>query len=211
LGVAGVLAGVSCLLLLVNGFGLLGSPAPSSSVLAVSSGSGEAGGGVMPPPQIVFVPPPSSTTLSTLAEETGGGEVAGPGAGGETLEPLPVPVPAASALFFPIPGRKPVAPIVSSVVTPSPSPSFFSGEGGRAHLQLTSVREEEVAWQEWKRLQARFPDVLKALSAQVVRVEIPERGIFYRLIAGPVTKESGSAACRTLRDQGRDCIVRTQP
>ena len=59
----------------------------------------------------------------------------------------------------------------------------------------------------WKHTRPRFASTLRHLRMRVVRANIPGRGIYYRLQAGPVAKDKGDAICATLKAARRPCIL----
>jgi hypothetical protein len=61
---------------------------------------------------------------------------------------------------------------------------------------------------EWQRLQARYPQVLKPLRLVVDEAKLGERGVFYRVQAGAFGSEDGAtAACDALISEGQACFV----
>lgn len=74
-------------------------------------------------------------------------------------------------------------------------------------IQIASVRTEEQAKATWARLQQSNGDVLGSLTMRAVRVDLGERGTFYRVQAGPLDDAGANAACGKLRSRSVDCIV----
>jgi ankyrin repeat protein len=81
-----------------------------------------------------------------------------------------------------------------------------AGAGGYA-VQLVSVRSRDRAEQEWARLKAAHADLLVALEHEVTTADLGERGTFYRLRAGPLTRDRASSICDSLADGHESCIV----
>jgi hypothetical protein len=80
------------------------------------------------------------------------------------------------------------------------------GKGYR--LQLGSVRSPEAAKQEWQRLQQKNRDVLGSLGFATVRADLGERGIYYRIQAGPLADAaSGQRVCEALKQRGLGCLL----
>jgi cell division septation protein DedD len=97
------------------------------------------------------------------------------------------------------------AVIAPPVATNAPTPTV-SGPGYR--LQLGAVRSEEAAKQEWQRLQRAQPDILGKLTLNAARVDLGEKGIFYRIQAGPIADEAGAAqSCAALKSRNVGCIL----
>jgi hypothetical protein len=82
-----------------------------------------------------------------------------------------------------------------------PSPAKASG----ARIQLASVRSEEAALQEWNRIKRTNSDLLGNLSATPVRADLGEKGVFYRVLSGPVA--DAERLCRELNQRNVGCIV----
>lgn len=78
----------------------------------------------------------------------------------------------------------------------------------RYFLQLISLKSEGRVQTEWMRLQDVYADVLSALPADVVRADLGDHGIWYRLQAGPVTDfDVASAACVSLAASDQACLI----
>jgi hypothetical protein len=118
--------------------------------------------------------------------------------------------PAAEAQPFPVPLAAPPqvgAPAKPAVKTPEvaakPVPA---GEGVR--IQLASVRTPEAARDEWARLKRDNDDLLGRLSGVAVRADLGERGIWYRVEAGPVTDKAAAARlCKALKERDLGCAL----
>jgi hypothetical protein len=77
---------------------------------------------------------------------------------------------------------------------------------GSYRIQLSAVRTEDAANADWTRLKHRFPE-LSSLSQKSVKTEIPGKGTFYRLRAGPLDEAGAKSVCDHLQAQGASCIV----
>ncbi len=132
---------------------------------------------------------------------------------------LKPPAPAASADTAPIvlkPPREPAVAAIPPRQAPSISAAKFDPTGpdlrpaldnyAGAQVQLGAWRSEEEAGAGWNKAVARAGGLLEGLSPHIVAAELPGRGRYYRLRAGPVT---GSAAelCAALSARGQDCIA----
>ena len=77
-----------------------------------------------------------------------------------------------------------------------------------AKVQLYSARSRDQALAAWGRLSSEEKELLGSLSHRVVKAEIPKRGVFYRLWAGPLAdKAAAKRLCALLKGRGRDCFV----
>ena len=93
------------------------------------------------------------------------------------------------------------APAATNMPTPTiPGPGY--------RLQLGAVRSEEAAKQEWQRLQRAQPDILGKLTLTAARVDLGEKGIFYRIQAGPIADGADAAqSCAALKSRNVGCIL----
>ena len=77
-----------------------------------------------------------------------------------------------------------------------------------AKVQLYSARSRALALAAWGRLSSEEKDLLGSLTHRVMKAEIPNRGVFYRLRVGPlVDKAAARRLCGLLKGRGRDCFV----
>ena len=70
------------------------------------------------------------------------------------------------------------------------------------------MRSEESARQEWSKLRKANNDLLGGLTAAWSRADLGERGIYYRIQAGPIA--DGAAAerlCGELKRRNVSCIL----
>ena len=98
-----------------------------------------------------------------------------------------------------------------AVTKESPSEAPEAGDnaaGSGARVQLYSARSRDGALAVWARLSAEEKDLLGSLTHRVVKAEIPKRGVFYRLRAGPLAdKAAARRLCGLLKGRGRACFV----
>src|SRR5216683_95661 len=124
----------------------------------------------------------------------------------------PTPPPAATPA---IPPDK--QPTVTQAPTPAPAsepaPSIasliegMSGPAGGWRVQIASVKSEDIAKSTWARLQAAHGDVLANLRMQAVRVDLGDKGVWYRVQAGPLDEKQAHSVCGTLKGRKTDCVV----
>ena len=90
---------------------------------------------------------------------------------------------------------------------PAAAPAAAAGGSGGWRVQLASVRSEGEAAAEWRRLAGRHPDALGGLSMQVAKVDLGEKGIFYRVQGAGADEARAKSACAQLRAQNVGCVV----
>jgi hypothetical protein len=67
------------------------------------------------------------------------------------------------------------------------------------------VRSEEAARQEWDRIRRANPDLLGSASANFVRADLGEKGVFYRLQTAPIA--DAERVCGELKRRNIGCII----
>jgi hypothetical protein len=83
----------------------------------------------------------------------------------------------------------------------------MSGSTGGWRIQLASAKSEDVAKSTWAKLQAAHGDVLANLRMQPTKVDLGEKGTWYRVQAGPLDEKQAQGICGTLKSRKSDCVV----
>jgi len=79
-------------------------------------------------------------------------------------------------------------------------------------IQLAAVRTAASANKEWFRLQSKNKDILGKLKSNVIRADLGNQGIFFRLRAGPIaSRASAKALCPALARVKVGCLVIAPP
>jgi|GEM_PF-441683 len=122
----------------------------------------------------------------------------------------PTPPPAEAK----VPANPPnVQPAATSPSATEKGPSIaslienMSGPTGGWRVQIASVKNEDVAKSTWARLQSAHGDVLASLRMQPVRVDLGEKGVWYRVQAGPLDEKQAHSICSTLKSRRADCVA----
>jgi hypothetical protein len=98
------------------------------------------------------------------------------------------------------PSPPPQPPPARVAAASSPSSGFL--------IQIAAVREEDRAAAEWTRLQRQHPDALQGLKLFVVKADLGDKGIFWRLRAGPFADEAQAKnRCADLAKRKVGCLV----
>ena len=144
----------------------------------------------MPPPEPVA--PPAAVEPAPEAPAT------------PAPEPMPEPAVVAPADEPPpVPAPKPVVE-----PAPAPEPSVAAAPIPGFRIQLAALRSRADAEAAWRRLKRANGDLLGALEAEVARVDLADKGIFYRLRAGPLASAAKAGAlCARLKARNLDCLV----
>ncbi len=128
----------------------------------------------------------------------------GPGTGPApaTAAPPPAQVPPATAqpAVATTPASTEAGPSIASLI------ENMSGPTGGWRVQIAAVKSEDVAKSTWARLQSAHGDVLANLRMQAVRVDLGEKGVWYRVQAGPLDEKQAQSVCSTLKGRRADCV-----
>lgn len=117
--------------------------------------------------------------------------------------PAPVPVPAQQAAKPAVPDSEQAVQVAAK--PPSTAPSLTPATGAWS-VHLVSLQDEGAIDDEWRRLQKLHPATLDALSLNVQEIDIPEKGHFYRVLAGAFeSKTTAQTACVAIEAEGQYC------
>jgi cell division septation protein DedD len=75
-------------------------------------------------------------------------------------------------------------------------------------VQLVSNKSEAEAQAAFKTLQTKYPGVLGSRTALIRRVELGDKGTYYRAQVGPfANSDQANSLCDNLKAAGGQCIV----
>ena len=98
-----------------------------------------------------------------------------------------------------LPQQQQAAPAIA-VNTPQPAGSYV--------VQVAAQKSEAEAQSSWQALQQRYGNVLAGQQATIRRVDLGERGVFYRAQVGPFTSRAqASEVCQSLKAAGGECVI----
>lgn len=120
--------------------------------------------------------------------------------------PRATPAPVAKAAPKPAPkvAPKPVAKPVAKPVTRTAARQDFM-------VQLAASRSRALARGVYSNLQKNYNDVLGRRDPLILRVDLGDKGIFYRVnVPGFASREAATVFCANLKKRGQDCLVRKQ-
>lgn len=167
---------------------------------------------LLPPPEKPLprpTPPPVEAPSSTIAGAPPPPPVAAPSAADSAGAPAPAQG-GAPAIVAPT-GSKPAAqgktPAAANPAAAVPAPTAASLPG-RIQVRLGSLRSPEAAKEEWTRLKHEHADLLGNLSAVAVRTDLGEKGIYYRIEAGPFADTAAAEKlCGEMKRRNLGCIL----
>lgn len=97
---------------------------------------------------------------------------------------------------------KPAAPAAATPV------STGAAAGGPVQIRLGSLRTPEAAREEWARIKREHADLLGDLKANAVPIDLGEKGVYYRIVAGPLADAAAAERlCGELKRRNRGCIL----
>lgn len=155
-------------------------------------------------PQVVPVQPGSTVPVVDLT----GNPVAGKTAPVPLVRPASFAPQAAATL----PAATPPAPAQTvapvAAVQPQPPAATVSNDSpAPAYVQLSSQRTEEAARQTAQSIASRFGSLFGGANLEVQRVDLGERGIFYRVRVPADSLQSANAICSSVKANGGDCFT----
>ncbi|MCF8480789.1 MAG: SPOR domain-containing protein [Rhodospirillum sp.] len=113
----------------------------------------------------------------------------------------------------PTPAPEPVAPIPAQaaakpVSPPAPAAVSTTGAKGDTLVQVAALRSEAAAEEAWRGIQSKNKELLGGFPHQIVRADLGDKGIYFRLRVGPVGDQTqAKSLCETLKSRGQGCIV----
>ncbi|HWD57127.1 MAG TPA: SPOR domain-containing protein [Stellaceae bacterium] len=118
-------------------------------------------------------------------------------------------LPPAAPMLQPMPAPLPAPPQVGSLpraARPAAEAAKPGAAGGTVKVQLASLRTPDQARDEWARLKRENGDLLGRLSAVAVKADLGERGIWYKIEAGPVGDRAAAIKlCKDLKERDLGC------
>ncbi len=80
---------------------------------------------------------------------------------------------------------------------------------GNYRVQLASLKSQADANKAWRRLSAKYPDILGPLSLHLEKADLGAKGIYYRVQAGPFTEKAAARdICAKLKAKKQQCLVK---
>lgn len=148
---------------------------------------------ILPPPEAPQ-PRPVAPPPPTIAQ----GPAPAVGPAGAFPAPLPAPPPVS------VQGKP--APKPADAAKPPTKQAEPVVGGPPTKIQLASLRTPDEARDEWQRLKRDNPDLLGKLSAVAVKADLGERGVWYRVEAGPVGDRAAAVKlCKALKERDLGC------
>lgn len=104
--------------------------------------------------------------------------------------------------------HRPTAPTRTTVASLGPTPPVQTS--GNYVVQVASHKTPEEAQNAWTNLRQQYGQIFTGRNADIRKVDLGDRGTFYRAMVGPMNREQANALCQNLKTQGAGCIVQTR-
>jgi hypothetical protein len=98
---------------------------------------------------------------------------------------------------------------VTAALSPS-LPPVQQQTTGNYVVQVASHKTPEEAQGAWQNLRQQYASILGTRNADIRKVDLGDRGTFYRAMVGPMGRDQANALCQNLKTQGAGCIVQTR-
>src|SRR5262249_43265811 len=151
-----------------------------------------------PEPEVAKTPTPIQPGQPPAPAASGSGPTPPPATSPD--KPTPDKQPTVTQAPTPAPATEP-APSIASLI------EGMSGPTGGWRVQIASVKSEDIAKSTWARMQAAHGDVLGSLRMQPTKVDLGDKGVWYRVHAGPLDEKQAQSACSALRSRTTDCLI----
>lgn len=172
-----------------------------------------------PVPKVVAPPVPRPETRTTPPAETkpAKGPVPKVVAKPVTQPPAKPPVPkVATPTSTSKPAKSPPKPVVAQKAKPkkpTPAPKQVArtkpaNDRLLYFVQVASLRDSQAAKREWRRIRDSNRAALGAENVYYEKANIKGRGVFYRILVGPVRdRETAAVLCSLLKRNGQTCVT----
>ncbi|HEY5238187.1 MAG TPA: SPOR domain-containing protein [Rhizomicrobium sp.] len=169
------------------------APAP---ILRTGSDNAAAATATSAPPKVIEAPASKFTTIPALPATAPPRSLIPQAAAPAVVKPTPAPVKVAEAP--PPPKETPKA---------APAPVAQVSTSGSYVLQIGSFKSQADADTAWKNFQGKHGSLVGSYGPNVVKVDLGEKGTWYRLRMGPFGSKDGAVAtCAKLSADGASCI-----
>jgi hypothetical protein len=118
------------------------------------------------------------------------------------VDEAPAPAPRAPA---PMRTAAAAAPMpIAQATNAAPKPA---AGGSGAYVQVSSQRSEAEAQAAFHSLQAKYPSQLGNRQPVIRKVELGEKGTYYRAMVGPLAGNEASTLCGGIKSAGGSCLI----
>jgi hypothetical protein len=79
--------------------------------------------------------------------------------------------------------------------------------GSGSYVQVSSQRSEADAQAAFHSLQAKYPSQLGNRQPVIRKVELGDKGTYYRAMVGPLAGNAASELCSGIKSAGGSCLI----
>jgi hypothetical protein len=91
--------------------------------------------------------------------------------------------------------------------TPAPAETPPASGSAAAYVQLSSQRTEDAARESAQAIATRYGVLFGGADLQIQRVDLGERGIYYRVLVPAQSRENANNICTNVKAAGGDCLL----
>ncbi|HEX3860681.1 MAG TPA: SPOR domain-containing protein [Stellaceae bacterium] len=151
------------------------------------------------------MPRPAPSTAPAAVAPPNAGAPAGGATGAPAIVPTAVPTGPVTAKPLAKPAAK--APVETRQASGDVAPSRPT-RNSAVQVRLGSLKSPEAAREEWAKLKRNNSDLLGKMTANAVRVDLGDKGIYYRIEAGPFhDKAAAERLCSDMKARKLGCIL----
>jgi hypothetical protein len=103
----------------------------------------------------------------------------------------------------PAPAARPMRIASAPAAAAQPAAPVASG----SYVQVSSQRSEADAQNAFRGLQAKYPTQLGNRQPVIRKVELGDKGTFYRAMIGPLAGNEATELCTGLKAAGGQCLI----
>jgi hypothetical protein len=118
----------------------------------------------------------------------------------DAVDAAPAPAPRAPMRTAAAAAPMPIAQAASAAPKPATG-------GGGAYVQVSSQRSEAEAQAAFHSLQAKYPSQLGNRQPVIRKVELGDKGTYYRAMVGPLAGNAASELCGGIKSAGGSCLI----
>lgn len=109
---------------------------------------------------------------------------------------------------LPAPPEKIAVKIAEEVPAKTPAPVASPVSSETHFVQLASIRDQGEAAKAWGALQKEFSGLLDGFSYRALAADIPGKGTYYRIQAGPMDESAARRLCDSIKARKKEgCLV----
>jgi hypothetical protein len=102
---------------------------------------------------------------------------------------------------------QPAATPLAPVPQPTAAGATTAPSGASAYVQMASQRSEAEAQATVQAITTRYGVLFSGSSPEIHRVDLGERGIFYRVLVPAASREGAANICTNVKAAGGDCLL----